>query len=148
MTEIVQLITAFLGSLGFGLIFNVGKKNLFLGSLGGLFAWSIYLLGIGPFRLNLIFSTIIAAAFAQIYSEILARICKAPATLFTIPTVVPLIPGGALYRTMNAVVFGDWISFRSIGMDTLQTTFGIAIGTSFVVGLMHLIRQFRNKKIS
>ena len=42
-TDVLQLVTAVLGSLGFSLIFNVRGKTLFWGALGGLLAWGSYL---------------------------------------------------------------------------------------------------------
>ena len=46
MTDLIimQLATAFLGSLGFALLFQVRRKRLLLASLGGLLAWGVYLL--------------------------------------------------------------------------------------------------------
>ena len=38
-TDVLQLVTAALGSLGFSLIFNDRGKTLFWGALGGLLAW-------------------------------------------------------------------------------------------------------------
>ena len=43
-TEIVmQLVTAFLGSLGFALLFHVRREKLLLASLGGLLSWGYIL---------------------------------------------------------------------------------------------------------
>ena len=41
--DLLQLITAALGSLGFSLIFNVRGRPLLFGALGGLIAWGVYL---------------------------------------------------------------------------------------------------------
>ena len=39
----IQLVTAFIGSLGFGLLFGLRTKHLFWAALGGMIAWGIYL---------------------------------------------------------------------------------------------------------
>ena len=44
MDMLIQLVTAFTGSLGFALLFHVRKEKLLLASLGGLLAWGVYLL--------------------------------------------------------------------------------------------------------
>ena len=44
MKYIIQLLMAFLGSLGFGALYNIHGKKLFLAALGGLLAWAVYLL--------------------------------------------------------------------------------------------------------
>ncbi len=146
MATTIQLFMGFLGSMGFGLIFNIGKKNLIVGSFGGLMTWAVYLLMERPLGQSIILSSIVSSAAAQLFAEAMARLLKAPTTVFSIPAVVPLIPGGSLYRTMSAVVFSDWAAFRQYGSATLQTTFGIAIGTSFVAASLYMARQFKKKR--
>ena len=41
---ILQLLTAFLGTLGFSLLFGLCRRYLIVASLGGLLSWSVYLL--------------------------------------------------------------------------------------------------------
>ena len=40
---LMQLVTAFLGSLGFALLFGLGTRHLFTSSLGGMLSWGLYL---------------------------------------------------------------------------------------------------------
>ena len=40
---LIQLVTAFIGSLGFGLLFGLRMKHVFWAALGGMIAWGIYL---------------------------------------------------------------------------------------------------------
>ena len=141
MDFLLQLIWAFLGSLGFALIFNVGKRHLPMASLGGLLAWGAYLIAENLLGTEVIVSAVIASAAAQIWAEGMARLFKAPTTMFSISAVVPLIPGGSLYRTMEAVVRGNWEEFSRFGFSTLQMTFGIAIGTSFVAAFLILWKK-------
>ena len=147
MKEILfQLFTAFVGSLGFSLIFNVSKKHLLPASLGGLLSWGIYLLGVDSFGMSLMMATIVSAACSEVYAEILARVYKCPTTVFYIPAVVPLIPGGSLYNTMYAAVFRDWVGFRNYGFQTLQVTLGIAVGISFISGILYVAANHAMRK--
>ena len=41
---IVQLLMAFLGALGFSLLFGMPRRHLWVASLGGMLAWGLYLL--------------------------------------------------------------------------------------------------------
>lgn len=145
---IIQMISGMLGSLGFSLLFNVGKKYLLSAALGGLLAWGVYLLCMGFSWMDVLTSTIAASVISQIYSEILARIYKTPTTVFVIPAVVPLIPGGSLYNTMYAAVMKDWVQFRYYGVQTLWGTLGIAIGLSFVSGVLYIIVNRAKQKAS
>ena len=143
---IIQMIAGMLGSLGFSLLFNLGKKHLIPAALGGFIAWGVYLLCMSVSWMGVLLSTIAASLVSQIYSEVLARIYKAPTTVFAIPAVVPLIPGGSLYNTMYAAVMKDWTQFRYYGVQTLWGTLGIAIGLSFVSGILYIaVNHARNK---
>ncbi len=143
---IIQMISGMLGSLGFSLVFNVGKKHLLPAALGGFLAWGVYLLCMSFPVMGVLMSTVIASVICQIYAEILARVYKAPTTVFVIPAVVPLIPGGSLYNTMYAAVMEDWVQFRYYGVQTLWGTLGIAIGLSFVSGILYIaVNRAKNK---
>ena len=140
---IIQIISAAIGSLGFSLLFNSGKRNLIPATIGGALCWLNYMLciemGIGVFV-----AAVIAAAAVQSYSEIFARVMKSPATVFYIPSIIPLVPGGSLYYTMYYAAISDWADFRFYGWQTLQVALGIAVGTSFVSALLLFLK--RNEK--
>ncbi len=146
--SVIQLLSGTVGALGFSLLFNVEKKQLIPSALGGFLAWGIYLLCMSVSGMGVMMATVIAAACSQIYGEILARIYKAPTTGFVICAVVPLIPGGSLYNTMYAAVMKDWAQFRSFGMQTLLGTLGIAVGLSFVSGILYAAANYAKQKDS
>ncbi len=140
-----SLITSFLGALGFSLIFNIRKKLIVPAAIGGLLCWIIYLImsetGFGIFP-----ASMAASAFAAVYSEVLARVFKTPATVFYIPSVIPLVPGSCLYYMMNAAAFGNWEKFRYHGIETGFYVLGIACGIFFVSGVVHIITSSLKNK--
>ena len=69
-------------------------------ALGGVLTWVIYVIA-NTWGFDVFISSLFASAFAAIYSEVIAKIRKAPTTLFLIISVVVLIPGGSLYYTMS-----------------------------------------------
>ncbi|MBQ4110664.1 MAG: threonine/serine exporter family protein [Clostridia bacterium] len=140
--EITELICALAGSLGFSLLFNIGKRNLLPASLGGMFGWGVYLLCM-KLNINIFAASIITAAFCQLYSEILAIKLEAPTTIFCIPAVVPLIPGSSLYYTLYYGVLGDGALCADYAFKTLKFTFGIAVGISFVSAAVLIFKKLR-----
>ncbi len=142
----VQLITSFFGSLGFALVFNVRKRNLLPCAIGGLLCCGVYLIVHDLFSVHLFLASLAAGATCQIYAEVLARALKSPATVFYITALVPLIPGGLLYRTMDAAVSRQWQNFILRGTETIYTTLGLAVGVALVSGILHLFRR-KSKKI-
>ena len=138
-TYLIQLLTAFVGSLGFAMLFNLRNRSLFAGACGGVITWLVYLLirhvGMG----GIFLSSVIASGVGALYAELMARVNKCPATLFYIPSVVPLISGSSLYYTMSAAVDADWNGVRNYGLETLYFTLGIACGIFLISGVLHVI---------
>ena len=88
MNYALQIITAFLGSLGFSVLFNIRRTKLLIAGLGGMLSWSVYLL------LGLYFDSdpiryFFAAIFVTVYAEIFARIKKTPTTPLFVSAVYP-----------------------------------------------------------
>ena len=142
--DIIQLITGTLGSLGFSLLYNLRGRKLLIASLGGLIAWSVYLV----FR-NVIpdesIRYLIASAVITVYAEVFARVLKTPTTSFLVPAVIPLVPGGSLYYTMNHALNTQWQPFISRAFYTLQLALCIAVGIIAVTTLTRIIMMIVRK---
>lgn len=52
-----------------------------------------------------------ASFFVAVLSELLARIIKTPVILMLVPMLIPEIPGGDLYYTMQHLVRGEYVQF-------------------------------------
>lgn len=125
----VQLLASFFGSIGFALMLKIKGKQILYAGIGGLISWGIYLLAFEQLGSNFE-SNLIAAMFVAVYAEIMARVNKAPATIFLTAAAVPLIPGGRLYYTMFALVSEDRAMFAENG--TAAITIAVAISLGFV----------------
>lgn len=147
----VLIISGALGTLGFCLFFRVRRDKLIYGCLGGLLTSLFYCIcndcGMTPLMRNLI-----PAIVGTLYAELIARVVKAPATVFLIPAVIPLTPGGTLYYTMSAIVDGDMERAKQQGEITILVALGIAVGIVFVSVIFYQmtnwnyrIRTTRNK---
>ena len=140
VNPMVQVLAAWAGALGFSILFNLRGKKLFWVSLGGLLVWADY------DRLHLIFDSDYvccfgAAAILQIYAECMARRQKTPVTVFLVAAMIPMIPGGPLYHTMEAALRQEWKVFADQGLSTLLFTLGIAGGVLCVTAVFSLIRR-------
>lgn len=128
---ILQFFAAFIGAAGFGFLFHLQFKHIFPAALGGVLTWVIYVIA-NIWGFDVFISSLFASAFAAIYSEVIAKIRKAPTTLFLIISVVVLIPGGSLYYTMSYAVQRQWQYAAMYGSKTVQCTLGLAIGMSLI----------------
>lgn len=140
MKEIlIQLSAAFLGSLGFALLFGIARRHALWAALGGLLAWGVYL-AMHAWAPGVFLPNLAAALFSSAYAEGMAHLRKCPATLFLVPAVVPLVPGSSLYYAMDAVVNGDYASAAAYGHSTLGCALAIAAGIS-VISVLHQLRE-------
>lgn len=146
MTEhIIQIISAALGTLGFALLFAVNRRHLLLVTLGGALSWLFYLAaweqGAGVFL-----STLISAALICLWSEWMARIRKAPANIFLLTGIVPLLPGSALYYTMEGLVSKNMSQIVRKGAETGYIAVGIAAGIIIGSELFRLYLSARSHR--
>ena len=136
--DLIQIFMGFLGSLGFGILFNIRGRKLMIASLGGLMSWAVFLLLeplFPPESLRYFFS----AAAVTVYAEVFARIIKTPTTTFLVPSLIPLIPGGALYYTMNYALNEQWAAFAAKAFYTLELAVALALGIIAVTTLNRML---------
>jgi len=149
MSELVQMILAFFSSLGFSIVFRVKYNRLPFTALGGLVCWGTYLFA-ARLTGDVFLMNLAAAVAASLYSEIMARILKTPATVFVITSIIPMVPGGGLYYTMQNMVMGNSALAVEYGRTTAAIAGAIAFGLLLVTALMHvekrLITQLRKRK--
>ena len=147
--EILQIVTGFLGALGFAILYNIRGKKLVFASLGGLLSWLLFVLfkfatDSEPIRYFLV------AVLISVYAELMARLLKTPTTTFVITALIPLIPGGSLYYTLTAAFEGNAELFRSRGFATLQLSVSLALGIVLTAALtrivVNLLEHFKRKR--
>ncbi|MBD5149698.1 MAG: threonine/serine exporter [Oscillibacter sp.] len=141
---ILQLATAFVGSLGFAMLFHVKKERLLLASLGGLLAWGVYLL-MGQVSDQEVVRYFVASVVLTVYAETLARLVKCPATLFIVTASIPLIPGGSLYRTMQYFMMNDLEAFSLQALTTVLLAVALAVGMLVPTAIFQLGRRVRQR---
>lgn len=145
---ITQIIAGTIGSLGFSIYFRVSKKNVVASTLGGGIGWTVYLLAF-YFSEDLFLANFIAAVVVFFWSEIMARVLKAPSNTFLVPGLIPLIPGGSLFYTTKALVESNSQAFIDNGVKTTKIVFGMAAGmvvAAFVVYCIIKLGEKRRRK--
>ncbi len=125
---IFQMIAAGAGSCGFSLLFGIRRMDrIGICTAAGAAVWGIYLLA-GLTGWGDLFMNCFAAFAGTVIAEVLARVMKAPATAFIAPAVIPLIPGGSLFYSMQFFVQGDKVAGGEKLLHTAAIAGVIAIG--------------------
>lgn len=139
-------ISSLVGTIGFALIFKISLKRLPIVAIGGLFTYGFYEFTYF-FTENCLFATFIASVFMAIFSEISARIFRAPAVVFLFPCAIPIVPGGALYYSMYHLLKNNPVDFINNITTTGQVILGIALGLS-VASVIWGIVSFITHKVT
>lgn len=149
-TSVVQCFCIAVSSVAFSIEFNLRGKKLVLSALGGLLAWVVYLLFSGMFE-NDIPQYFLGAAAVSAYSEICARLTKSPAVVYLVVSIIPLVPGGDIYRTMVYFIEGKADLFLGLFMYALSIAGSIALGVFAVTSIFRLfssiMKKLKKKKI-
>ena len=122
-----QGIATFVACLGFVILFNVHDWGSVLCALGSALTWIVYLLAQPGFD-DYFVPYLIASLFVGLFAEIMARVGKAPATIFLTTAAVPLIPGSGLYYTMLGIVEKNEEVMLTNANNTITIALAIALG--------------------
>ena len=134
---ILQLISVFIGVIGFGIILEVPKKYLVFSGIAGAIGWAVYLLC----QLLLPVGSVFFSSFCiALFSQIFARKLKCPVTVFLIPGIYPFVPGAGIYRTVYYIIVGSNSMAGHYFIETLTTAGMIALGI-YVVDIFWKMRK-------
>ena len=138
MTQaLIQILTGGLGSVGFSILFNLRGRKLLITTIGGLISWAVFLV-LENWIPGESMRYFLAMAAITVYAEIFARVEKTPTTTFLVPCVIPLIPGSALYYTMNYALNEQWDLFVQKAFYTLELALALALGIIAVTTCIRL----------
>lgn len=134
---VVNFFLIMVATFCFSILFNIRGKKIFFTAFGGGITWLVYSISLNQLNFG-IYSVLAASMAAGIYSEIMARVIKAPVTAFIICAIIPLVPGGAMYHTMFQTVQGNLEKSLSMGVQTLAIAAYIAVGVFLITSLFRL----------
>lgn len=132
------LAAAWVCSFGFALLYRMKGKNVLASAFGGMLTWAVYLFCARGTE-SLFVCNMLASVFAAVYAEAFARVLKCPSTVYLVPTIIPLVPGGSLYYTLLYLLSDEQELSERMGLDTLSTAGGIAVG---IVVVSVVVRVF------
>lgn len=140
--DIIQVLAAFVGSLGFAVVLKIRGKQLVYAGIGGAMTWLVYLMAYDYLQ-SYFWGNLTAAFFVAVYAEIMARVNKAPATIFLTASAVPLIPGSNLYKMMFAIVSQDAAAATQNGTTALVIALAISLGFVAVAVINRYLNRLR-----
>ena len=130
----IQCLFSVVACYGFVIIFNIHGFGNLLCALGGGITWGAYCLtqALGGQELLCYFAATVVAA---IFAEIMARIRKYPAISYLISSLLPLIPGAAIYYAAQEAFRGNSSGFLFHSTRALSIAGVMSVGILLVVSL-------------
>ena len=135
---VIHFGSSFLTALGFAILYNIPRKTIIPAGITGAIGWTIFFFLNNYLGFQNFLATIIASFFIAFASQIFARRFRTPVIIFTLPVLIPLVPGGIAYNMMRAFVEGNTELGILYARDTFLTAGALALGLSINGALFQL----------
>jgi len=139
---IIECIASTVACVAFGIQFNIRPFNLGVAALGALIS-QVISIAMERGGASTMLTCFIASAAVAAYSEIAARRFKAPANMYLIIGIIPLVPGGAIYRTMISLISGNGTQAFERGLQAFGAAGAIAMGIFAISAIGRLVIENR-----
>ncbi|MGX9799151.1 threonine/serine exporter family protein [Pediococcus acidilactici] len=133
MQLLLEFVMAGIATVGFGIIINIPHRALLTAGIIGGISWGIYWEML-QFHLGLALSSLTATTVIALLSLFAARRLKMPMIVFSIPGIVPLVPGGQAYQMIRNFALSN---------TQLATHFMLEVGViAGSIGIGFLMAEF------
>ena len=142
---LLPCVYAVMACLAFCLLLNQRGRLMVASSLGGGVGWAACLLC--AFTGSDVVQYFAGAVAVAVYAEVMARVMKSPATGFLVVGVLPFVPGGGIYYTMEYCLSGDTQLFLYTSIHTFGVAGAVAVGffmVSSLTGLVWAVRMIKD----
>ena len=79
--------------------------------------------------------------------EFLSRHYKMPATIFVLPQLITLVPGGGMYYTMSYLIQDNMESFVREGVNTFSIAVALSLGIAASSLFSRSLRAFKKRSV-
>jgi uncharacterized membrane protein YjjB (DUF3815 family) len=141
---IAQLITSFIASAGFGVLFHAPRKALIHCGMVGMLGWILYFWLVTT-GIDGVPASLVAAFLVAILSQLFAKRYKTPVIVFNVSGIIPLVPGGLAYDAMRNFVENDYSLAIQLAAKAFLISGAIAIGLVFSEVINQVIRKVKMK---
>lgn len=121
-----------MAAIGFAILFNVPRRTIFsiwsLGAMGGLIKFTAM-----NFDLGIVFASFLGAVGIAIVAIQMAHMRNSPPLVFSIPSVIPMVPGVFAYKFMLGMIALTSIENADAYIQTLIETVNNGAKMMFVL---------------
>ena len=128
---LIRSLAAGLGTIAFALMFRVRRRHFVDCGVMGTITWLMYMLCIRIWN-NEAIAVFVSGFSAVLASRVLAVLRRCPATVFLMTSLIPLLPGISLYRSIYYLLMGSAQISMHFGKLCFLTAFTIAVSIAIV----------------
>lgn len=136
-----SVIGAFLTSVAYAFVLQVPRDKIIAAAINGAAAWLLY--RTLSSHCTLLFSVYAAGISMAAGAHLLARIRKTPVLVILIPSFIPFVPGGDIYKCIYYLLMDQTaLSAHHLG-NTIAISGMIALGNISVETFYQLLKRCR-----
>ena len=142
---LIKAYAAFSSIIAFSIVFGMPKNLLKYATIVGVVSWVIYsyLLYI---EVDIVLQAFITGLIVAGMSHIFARVLKAPVTIFLVPGILPLVPGGPIYRSVYYFINDNSGLGNMYFTQTLQIAEAIAMSIFIMDSIFRQTRRYTKRQ--
>ncbi len=145
MDMIFKLLAGFFCAAGFSVMFNMPKRLIPCAGISGVAATLPYLLILQSGG-GLILAVIAGSIAVGLTAEFFAYYTRNPSSIFTIPGIIPLVPGYSLYYAMLYLVQNNVDQAAQKGAEAVITAISIACGIAISMSIKREFTAIKNRR--
>lgn len=142
--QILPIIMAFFGTLGFSLYYNVYIKLALRIGFFGMLGYFCYVV-VFELTKSILYANLITAAAVTLLSEICARRFKVPTTMLLVPMLFPEIPGAYLYNTVWHLINKNFEQSADYAFELLIIIAALNLGIVLVTACVKIYGNIRDR---
>ena len=134
---LLQSIFAFGAIIGFSVLIEAPKRCLVVNGILGMAGWAVYLY-------TERYTSMLMATFVSglaVISHILARLIKTPVTTTLIPSILTIVPGAGMYKTVYYLFTADTQEALSSLVLTIGAAGAIALAIFIVDAFVAVVKR-------
>ena len=143
---IFQAFAAFVGTLGFAVLYGVPRSEYLHVSVCSAVGWMAYLVMLRLAGATVVEASFVATIVVVLVSRFMAVDRRCPVIVFQICGVFPLIPGAGIFWTVYYLVNKQLSEAFTSGFTALGVAVAIVIGIIFVTSLPGRMFKIAQKK--
>ncbi len=124
----VQIISAFIGTAAFAVLFGVPRKYYVLCGISGTLGWILYMILVRYAAFSAPAATVFATMLVTLSARCFSVWDRCPAIVFLLCGIFPLVPGAGVFWTTYYVVSDQLRLALGSGFMAIKVTIAIVLG--------------------